>query len=92
MHPESTVRGLKYPEGPGLDIHGYVLRGWVINTGISHQARLWKWFYFSTEAKLTFSQARAPIVNGYADVTNIAFQFIFGAGVDFGYKKEKVGK
>lgn len=92
MHPESTVRGLKYPEGPGLDIHGYVLRGWVVNTGISHQIRIWKRFYVSTEAKFTFSQARAPIVDGYADVTNIAFQFIFGGGIDFGYQKEKAGK
>lgn len=89
MHPESTVRGMKYPEGPGFDIHGYVLRGYVLNVGVTHHSRFWKRFYLSTEAKLTVSQAKVPIVNGYAKVNNIAFQFIFGPGIDFLYQKEK---
>lgn len=92
MHPESTIRGMVYPEGPGFDIHGYVLRGYVLNAGIAHQIRIWNRFFISTEAKLTFSQANAPIVNGYAKVNNMAFQFIFGGGIDFGYKKMKSEK
>lgn len=87
MHPESTIRGMKYAEGPGLDLPGYVLRGWVINMGICHQVRIWKRYYFNTEMKLTISQANAPIVDGYARVNNIAFQFIFGPGIEWGYKK-----
>ncbi|MBK7129224.1 MAG: hypothetical protein IPM74_08105 [Crocinitomicaceae bacterium] len=30
MHPESTVRGKQYPEGPGFDWNGYVLKGYVL--------------------------------------------------------------
>lgn len=89
MHPESTIRGMKYPEGPGFDIHGYVLRGYVINIGIAHQVRLWGRYFINTEAKLTISQANAPIVNGYAKVNNVAFQLIFGPGIDWAYKKIK---
>jgi hypothetical protein len=89
MHPESTIRGMKYPEGPGFDIHGYVLRGYVINLAVSHQVRIFRRYYINTEAKLTVSQATAPIVNGHAKVNCVAFQFIFGPGIDFGYSKKQ---
>lgn len=88
LHPESTIRGMKWPEGPGFDWHGYRLRGYVVNVGIAHQARVFKRYYISAEAKLTFSQAKVPVVDGHAKVNSLAFQFIFGPGMDFGYSKK----
>ena len=89
MHPESKIRDMQWPEGPGFDLYGYRLRGYVINLALSRQFRIYKRFYINTEAKVTFSQANAPIVNGYAKVNSLAYQFIFGPGIDWGYKKKK---
>jgi hypothetical protein len=86
-HPESTVRGMKWPEGPGFDLYGYELGGYVLNFGIAHQVRIYKRFYVSTEAKLTFSQVEVPIVDGHANVNSLALQLIFGPGIDFGYRR-----
>jgi hypothetical protein len=80
---------MQWPEGPGFDLYGYRLRGYVINLALSRQFRIYKRFYINTEAKVTFSQANAPIVNGYAKVNSLAYQFIFGPGIDWGYKKKK---
>ena len=88
LHPESTIRDKKWPEGPGFDWGGYYLRGYVLNLGIAHQVRVFNRFYINTEARITFSQAEAPIVDGYAKVNSMAFQFIFGPGIDFGYSKK----
>ncbi len=89
MHPESRIRHLQWPEGPGFDWKGYRLRGIVLNLAASRQFKVYKRFYINTECKLTLSQAKAPIVNGYAKVNNIALQFIFGPGINWAYKKKE---
>ncbi len=84
MHPESTIRNKVYPEGPGFDIKGYVLRGFVYNTAIAKQFNFWKnRMYLNTELKTTIARANAPIVDGSAIVNNIALQAIAGLGVRF---------
>src|SRR5690606_28541391 len=83
MHPESTIRGMVYPEGPGLDIHGYVQRDLLINAAISSQIRVYKRFYHHYEGKFTASRAKAPINNGYAQVKNNDFHVLDGGGFDF---------
>ena len=87
LHPESTIRGKVWPEGPGFDWKGYRLRGGVLNIAASHKFKIWKRFYVNTEGKSTFSRAITPVVDGYAIVNNIALQFLFGIGIDFAYNK-----
>lgn len=90
MHPESTIRGKVYPEGPGFDIKGYRLRGIVYNTALAKQIPfLRNRMFINTEVKVTFARASAPIVDGVAHVNNIAFQGLLGLGVNFaGLRKQ----
>jgi hypothetical protein len=87
IHPESTVRGKVYPEGPGFDIHGYNLRGIVVNVAVAKQIKFGKYFFINTEGKISASTAKAPIVDGYAKVYNIAFHLILGPGVNWSVKE-----
>lgn len=80
LHPESTIRGMAYPEGPGFDFKGYVLRGVVINVAIAKQFLISKYFFVNTEGKITAAVVNAPVVNGHARVYNVAFQLILGLG------------
>lgn len=90
MHPESTIRNKVYPEGPGFDIKGYVLRGFVYNTAVAKQFYFFKnRVYLNTEIKTTFARAKAPIVDGSATVNNIALQAIVGLGVRFANQSSK---
>ncbi|MCB0429487.1 MAG: hypothetical protein H6585_02575 [Flavobacteriales bacterium] len=88
LHPENTIRNRAFPEGPGFDIRGYYLRGWVINGGLARKVPITPWLYGSFEAKVTASAADVPIVEGLARIYNVAFQGIFGVGVYFGKKSE----
>lgn len=89
VHPESTIRGMEYPTGPGFDIMGYRLRGVVLNLATAKQFKFGKYFFLNAEAKVTASMiARSPIVNGYARVHNIAFQLILGPGVNWAVKND----
>lgn len=84
LHPESTIRNKAYPEGPGFDIRGYRLRGFVFNTAVSkHIPVVRKRLFINAEVKATFAKANAPIVDGIAKVNNIALQGIIGIGVNF---------
>lgn len=84
MHPESTIRGQVYPEGPGFDIKGYRLRGFAFNTALARKFMLLRErFYINTEIKITFAHGNAPIVNGTARVSNLAGHAIAGFGINF---------
>lgn len=89
IHPESTVRGMKYPVGPGFDMPGYRLRGITLNLGAAKQIPFGKYFFINTEAKVNASVVNSPVVNGYARVNNIVFQLILGPGINW-CVKEKV--
>ncbi len=86
LHPESTIRGMEYPEGPGFDIRGYRLRGISVNLAVAKQMSFGKYFFVNVEGKITASVVNAPIVNGYARVHNVAFQLILGLGVNWAVK------
>lgn len=90
LHPESTIRNKVYPEGPGFDIRGYRLRGFVFNTAVSRRIPIVKKrLFINTEVKATFAKANAPIVDGVAKVNNIALQAILGMGVNFAGNAKK---
>lgn len=84
LHPESTIRNKVYPEGPGFDIKGYRLRGFVYHTALSKQIPIVRnRLFINTELKASFAKANAPIVDGIAKVNAIVFQGIIGLGVNF---------
>lgn len=87
IHPESTIRGMKYPVGPGFDMPGYRLNGIVLNVGVAKQIPFGKYFFVNTEVKMNASVVNAEVVNGYARVHNIVFQLILGPGVNWSVKE-----
>lgn len=89
IHPESTVRGMKYPETGGFDLPGYRLRGITMGLAVAKQINFGKNFYINTEAKINASAVNSPIVDGYARVYNIAFQLILGPGLN-GFLRDEV--
>lgn len=94
MHPESTIRGKVYPEGPGFDIKGYRLRGIVFHSAMAHQFPFARHrFFLNTELKASFAKAGAPIVDGVAHVNHISVQALLGLGINFaGLRKNTVDK
>lgn len=87
VHPESTIRGMAYPEGLGFDIKGYRLRGISLNLAAAKQINISKHFFINTEAKINGAVANIPVVNGHARVHIIVFQLIVGPGVNFAAKR-----
>ncbi len=85
-HPESTVRGQVYPEGPGFDIKGYRLRGIALNFAIARPIEISRYFFINVEGKVTVSYVGVPIQNGNARFWNIALQFIVGPGFNWAVK------
>ncbi|MHC1707018.1 MAG: hypothetical protein AB9842_05790 [Bacteroidales bacterium] len=81
IHPESTIRGKVYPEGPGFDIKGYRLKGLALQLGLARQFSLNRTFFINTEAKIIAAFANAPVVDGRAKVRNLSFQLVVGPGV-----------
>lgn len=88
VHPENTVRGMKYPEGGKYpNLPGHTLTGIVFNLGLAKQFRFGKYFFINAEGKFNASAGKVPIVNGYAKVYNIALQLILGPGVNWKIKE-----
>lgn len=87
IHPESTVRGMEYPVSYDFDLPGYRLSGITVNLGAARQISFGKYFFINTEVKMNASVVTAEIVNGYARVHNIVFQFILGPGVNWAVKE-----
>lgn len=84
LHPESTVRGMIYEEGPGFDIKGYRLRGMALQMAVARQFRLTNTFFINTETKIIIGFANSPVASGTARVRNLSFQFVFGPGGKWG--------
>ncbi len=89
IHPESTIRGMQYPEESGLDLGGHKIRGVTFNLTCARQFKLSKTFFVNAEAKVHAAIANAPVVNGYARINIVAFQLIFGPGVNWSVREDK---
>lgn len=83
VHPESTVRNLEYPVGPGFDFPGYRLRGIVLNIAAARRLEFGKYFFVNAECKITGSMVNADIVQGKAKVHLATFHFILGPGINW---------
>jgi hypothetical protein len=82
-HPESVVRGLKWGEaGDPLDM-GYRLSGPLINFAVAKPIHLTNHLFINIEGRTTMAYSRVPVVNGHADVFNIALQIVAGMGTYF---------
>ena len=83
-HPENTVRGfILSAETGGLLNEGYYLSGVGIQAGIEKKIPIWRIFFLTLEGALTAALTQVPVVNGTADVPNIALHIHIGPGLDF---------
>lgn len=82
-HPESEVRGRKFPEdGRGMFSDGYFFAGGTVVGGLGQRYHLTKDLFVSGEAKLSASYAHMPIQGGHAVVPNVAAHFHLGVGLE----------
>jgi hypothetical protein len=79
-HPESIVREKAFDESKGMLSQGFYISGPTIQGAIEKRIFLWKGLYVAFEGKLTASYARVSIVEGQADVPNVAFHILVGLG------------
>ena len=87
IHPESTILGKVYPEGPGFDIKGYRLKGIAFQLAVARPFYISKVFFINTEVKIIAGFVNAPIVEGKAKVSNLSLQLLLGPGVKFGKRR-----
>lgn len=79
-HPESTVRGERFPEDGGLLNRGYFLSGPTVRLAAGKPVRISGDLFAPVEGKFSASFARIPVAGGDADVTDLSFQGAFGIG------------
>ena len=79
-HPESTVRGRSFDESKGIFGQGFYISGAAIQGAVGKRIFLWKGLFASLEGKITVSYVRVPIVDGHANVPNVAGHILVGIG------------
>ena len=83
-HAENIVRSLSYDDAQGfLKIGFYEPAGPVLNLSISRPFLITKRWFLNAEVKSTIAFANVKVINGHADVYNVAFHFILGLGGNF---------
>ncbi|HEU4763036.1 MAG TPA: hypothetical protein VFS28_00165 [Gemmatimonadales bacterium] len=83
-HPENTVRGKKlYPESGGTLGGGYYLDGVSVMGAAGRQVRLSDHLFLSGLAKVTLSNVTTRVMDGEAEVPNVAAHLNFGLGARF---------
>ena len=80
-HPQSTVRGLRFPETGG--VLGWYVSGPAAQFGVSKQLDFSPRFYAGVEGKFVGAWARVPIVEGNADVPNLSLHGLVSVGWRF---------
>ena len=80
-HPETTVRGLQFPETGG--VLGWYVSGPAAQVGVSKRLDFGRHFFAGAEGKLVGAWARVPIVDGSADVPNLSLHGLVSAGWRF---------
>jgi hypothetical protein len=79
-HPESMVRGKVFAENKGMFSEGFYISGPTIQGALEKRVFLWKGLFAVLEGKVTASFVRVPIVDGHADVPNVAVHVLVGLG------------
>ncbi len=78
--PQVTVRGQSASGARWFPGRGYHLSGASLQAAVSRRIPLTDWLFLGVEGKVTGSFARIPIVDGHADVPNVAFHLHSGLG------------
>jgi len=82
-HPETEIRGRKFDETRGILGTGWYASGVAAQAASGRRFRLGEHWSVGVEAKLTGALARVPVVDGTADVPNIALHVQLGGGYRF---------
>ncbi len=81
-HPENTVRNLDfYPESGGTLGGGYYLDGVSVMGAVGRHVTIAGPLFATGLGKFTLSNATVRVVDGGAEVPNVAFHFNLGLGV-----------
>ncbi len=80
-HPETTVRGLRFPETGG--ILGWYVSGPAAQLSVSKWFAISRQFFAGIEGKAVGAWARVPIVQGNADVPNLSLHGLVSVGWRF---------
>jgi len=81
-HPESEVRGRRWPEGGGLLNLGYYILGPTFQASAARSYLVTRRLSALLEAKVTASYARVPISGGHASAPNLALHLVAGMGFE----------
>jgi hypothetical protein len=81
-HPESRIRGQEFGSSTDDNDLGYFLSGPALNVAAGRPFYLGEKFFINAEAKTTMAYSSIKIAQGRADVYNISFQLLLGAGMD----------
>jgi hypothetical protein len=79
-NPYSNVRGQVWTRDQGLFNAGYYFGGAALQGGAGWNFRIVGRFFLSLDARFTAAYAQVPIRSGHADVPNLAFHLLAGAG------------
>ncbi len=80
-HPETTVRGLRFPETGG--VLSWYVSGPAAQAGVSNWLDFGRHFSAGVEGKVVGAWARVPVVEGSADVPNVSLHGLVSAGWRF---------
>jgi len=80
-HPQTTVRGLRFPETGG--VLGWFVSGPAAQVSLGRELRFGPRFFAGVEGKAVGAWARVPIVDGSADVPNLSLHGLVSAGWRF---------
>lgn len=80
-HPQTTVRGLRFPETGG--VLGWFVSGPALQVSFGREFGFGPRFFAGLEGKAVGAWARVPIVDGSADVPNVSLHALVSAGWRF---------
>lgn len=82
-HPENTVRNLPLPQDGGLFDRGYYLSGAAVQFAVGKEIPISGRLFGVLEGKVTAAYAKVKVVDGHANVSNVALHGLFGVGYKF---------
>lgn len=83
-HPETNIRGKEFDESGGLFNAGYYFSGPIGQVSVARRFYIWRNLFVNLEGKFTAAWARINIVDGHANVPNLALHANVGIGYDWG--------
>ena len=79
-HPESTVRGIPYPENKGIFNKGYYISGPLAEAAVAKRLYFADRWFILGEGRITASYVEVPLAHGEARLTNVTLHGLLGVG------------